>query len=654
MRLRLVIVFLLISCLCWADDLSIDNAQSYALEHIIEQITSTIIERDGTVDEAEDIATNLADIAANPININQATPDDLLKLHFLSEEQIERILIYRDEHPLCSLYELQLIPGLKEWEYRYLAAFVYIGEKEPQKITAHDIFTYSKHELNIRMDARQIESQKDPFYAAIKYRFRSMERVEAGLQAERDPREPLYYPKKIYGADHWGGYLQLNKIFPYVKTIVLGDYRAGYGLGLVTSTGISYGKTSYIANLNFGKNGLSKYAGVNEYNFLRGGGVTVEIGEAQLSGWYSYKKVDANLQNGHFSSILQTGYHRTETEIAHKRTVGQHVAGFNFNWTHHAWRVGITSQLTALSDTLQPKRNSYNTHYFSGTKQATIGLYSHYSGHRWMAFSEVATSSNTKWGLAALAGAKIRPIEDLYLIAIGRYYSPWYDNLFAAAFGENGRNQDEYGLYLGIEARQWKNWRIAGYADFFGFSGPKYRIPKAIQGCELQGEAEYSDQHWRSLLRVKYKYKYDQKATLRYQSGWSDGEWNICADINGTIYRVYNDGSIPTLGGAIAAQVGYHFKQVPIVVQTRAEAFLIPDWNNRIYLYENDVLGAFSIPAIYGKGGRWYVNARYKMSEHWSLYLRIAETVFAHDWVVKKSLDSASRTDIHLLVRMSY
>ena len=74
------------------------------------------------------------------------------------------------------------------------------------------------------------------------------------------------------------------------------------------------------------------------------------------------------------------------------------------------------------------------------------------------------------------------------------------------------------------------------------------------------------------------------------------------------------------------------------------------EWENRIYLYEHDVLYAYSIPATYGLGGRFYLCLRWQIIPQLALYLRASETVYAQQWAAEHDR-SQTRTDIHLLLR---
>ena len=67
-------------------------------------------------------------------------------------------------------------------------------------------------------------------------------------------------------------------------------------------------------------------------------------------------------------------------------------------------------------------------------------------------------------------------------------------------------------------------------------------------------------------------------------------------------------------------------------------------------MYEHDVLYAFSIPAVYGLGGRAYVCLRWQIIPQIALYLRVSETVYARSWAAAHDR-SMTRTDVHFLLR---
>ena len=104
-------------------------------------------------------------------------------------------------------------------------------------------------------------------------------------------------------------------------------------------------------------------------------------------------------------------------------------------------------------------------------------------------------------------------------------------------------------------------------------------------------------------------------------------------------------------GASVYQDVQYSFSAVPLTLQVRLQGFDARHWNNRIYNYENDVLYGFSVPAVYGQGIRAYLNLRWQIIKQLGMYLRVSETVYSCAWQTAHSLSSATRTDIHLLLR---
>ena len=603
--------------------------EEYELTHVIEDIYSTVVEGGGSVD-FEEMQGQLMQLSREKININQATHTDLQNLYFLSDEQIDRILVYRDLHPLHSVYEVQLIPGLREWEYRFLALFVEAGPTEKKKVYVRDLFMNAQHEVDWRLDARNIENNPDPVYTNLKYRFSSMHTLEMGVTMKHDVGSDWWGPK-TYVFDYYGGFAQLSNI-GRLKTLVVGDYKANFGLGLVTSGQMRMGKTAYINNLNYGGQGLKKYGGTGGSTFYRGVGSTVNLGPVDASAWYSCHK---------------------------DKGIWEHVIGLNATYNWKNLRVGVTASESLFSDTFRVNHTYYNGKYFEGKRQAVVGAYAFYRYKRMSLFGEVAAAQNKQWGVGALVGSKVAATNDIHVLMIGRYYSPWFDNRLASAFGETTKNNDELGLYTGAEFLSVKDWRFAVYGDIFGFSGPKYGIRDTIMGGELLGEMGWLPKGLPNMeLKVRWKRKkssYLDRVEGRYLVNWEGGGWSLETTVNGNICT-YVPGSENKLsfGYVVMQDVHYHFASVPIVLQLRAEWFDAQNWNNRIYAYENDVLYAFSIPVTYGQGARWYLNGRYKINEHFSLYLKVAETIYTGKWMRARGYVKPTRTEAHLLLRVTY
>ncbi len=683
----------------------------------------------------EQLQSDLYALHQTPINLNATSDEELSQLPFLSPQQIDDILAYADRHPFESLYELRLIPSLKDYDIRDLLPFVTLGASQKQKTYIREVFHFAKHEIITRVDARNIEAFEgtDPIFFQTRYRFDYQRRVQFGLHLKR--------PAGGKAQDlQYSGFLQLRDIGP-MHTIVAGNFQAAFGQGLVLAPVFHTGKNAYIQSIGTQQHGLRYYSSTDGAG-LQGLGATFrhtfnKSTRLDVSALYSLKRAN--------DSTLH------------------HLIGANITLRYHKLQVELTTIENIWSDSIRPYRNTtYNQHYFRGTNQAVLGAAVRYNYGWFDVFAELATAQNheinnpqstinnpqslpslqggaggrlSHWGFAAIAGSRFYPTSGLSLIALYRYYSPYFDNALGYAFSETSRIGDEQGGYIGFDLTRWNHWRLSGYVDVFHFSGPKYGIPTYPSwGYDAMLETKYhartsnrksritNDQSgvgspWFLVLRLRARTKaslstYSTRFQFDYQlSSWSfrtTAEANLTAEPNLTNDKsqitndkspihnqqsqIHNPQPLPSLQGGVGGRLfslGYGFTLYQDIAynislgkfsrgsahpslqgrdgerllsfRLRLQFFDAREWNNRIYTYEHDVLYAFSIPAIYGLGGRAYLSVRCQIIPQLALYLRVSETIYARDWYASKhpnwpqstTPQSAlpTRTDIHLLLR---
>ena len=645
------------------------------LDDIILDIYRTATEM-GEVDY-EQLQTDLYSLHESPINLNATTEEELSQLPFLSPQQIDELLAYADKHPFASLYELRLIHSLADYDIRNLLPFVRIGSAEKEKMYAREVFHYAQHELLTRVDARNIESFEgtDPMYGQLRYRFDYKRRVTFGLQLRR--------PAGGKATDlQYNAFVQLKDIGP-MHTIVAGSFQASFGQGLVLAPVFRTGKSSYIQSVGMTTNGLRYYSSADGEG-LQGAGATYRHvfnthTRLDVSALYSIKKAN--------DSTLH------------------HLVGANMTLRHKRLEVQLTAIENIWSDSIRPYRNSaYNQHYFRGTRQAVIGASVRYN-HGWFdLFGEVATaqnydhptlnakhsSLNAHWGFGGIIGSRFYPTDGVALTALYRYYSPYFDNALGYAFSESSRIGDENGGYIGFDVTRWKGIRWSGYADFFSFSGPKYGIPQyPTLGYDAMTEIRIHLPHNTShiihntsniihntsyiTLRLRAREKGDLAIySTRIQYDWQQGAWSLrtTAEANLTSSSSLNTNPLntnPQTGYTIYQDIAYDFSQsglrtkgkaIPLSLRLRVQWFDAREWDNRIYTYEHDVLYAFSIPAVYGLGGRAYLCLRWQAMDKLALYLRVSETLYQRAWYAEHHSEwngaagsIPTRTDVHLLLR---
>lgn len=685
-------VILLVAFLfCFSLKMSAQDAVATTEQLIADIFEQYTAESEETLDY-DSFFEDLMFCAQNPINLNQATREQLDKLPFLSDIQVENILSYVYESgSMQTIYELQLVEGLDMTDIRRMLPFVVLGELNDQttKIYWPDLLKYGKNELYVRLDKGletkegyqflPEEDQNSPtgssknylggeLYNSLRYNFHFKDRIQFGFTAEKDAGEQ-FWGAIHKGYDFYSLHAQLNN-FGKFKTIVFGDFRANFGQGLVLHPEFGMGKSSYVLNVSPHNSGLKKFSSTDESNFFRGGGATIKFGKLDFSAFYSNKMIDGDTVNGTFSTIIKTGYHRTLDELSKKHTVNQQIVGGNATYTNMNLQIGVTAVHTQLNNALVPDKSVYNYFYFSGKQQTTGGIFYRYRWKKLNLFGETAIADNAS--VATLNGFSFSPVSQVSLVVLYRYYSPEYDTFYASSFSETSRVNNESGLYLGAEVRPFRKWKFAAYADSYRFPWPKYGIDAPSLGKDYLLQADFNPQRNISMFwRLKYEEKATnfstleavmpvivplKKASLRYQLTYSYGDFSFKNLLEGNLVQ---KGNPAWTYGVIASQdVSYAFRRIPLKIDFRYQFFDAVDYENRFYSYEKDVLYAFSIPMYYGLGSRYYLNLKYELNKSLSFWFKIAQTVYADD---RESVSGGNetivgnrKTDLRFLLKWEF
>ncbi len=652
------------------------------INDIFEQYTA---ESDETIDY-ESFYNDLISLTENPLNLNTASREELEKLAFLSDIQIENILAYIYKNTqLNTIYELQLIEGIDMTDIRNMLPFVQIGKTDNvnDKIYTNEIFKYGRSDIMYRIDKgleqksgyiKNIDSQGissttyngAPIYNSLKYNFNFKNRMQFGATMEKDAGEQ-FWGTKHKGYDFYSFYFQGNNIGK-LKTIVVGNFRASFGQGLVFNSGFGSSKSSYTLNVVSRDNGLKKFSSTDETSFFKGVGGTFKLRRTEISLFYSNKKMDADTLNGSFKSFYRTGLHRTDNEMDKKHSVTMQTIGVHTSTNLGLARIGFTAAHTLLSDTLIAEKAPYNINYFTGTQQTSASTDYRVRIGTFNIFGETALTNNN--GIATINGVLFSPTSTVSIVTVWRYYAPKYDTFYANAFSESTRVNNENGIYIGTEIRPFSKWKLSAYADSYRFPWLRYGVNAPSAGQDYLLQAEFNPK--RSLL-MNWRLKFEQKqknidnttisridnyskGSIRYQLMYNSGNFSS----NNLIEVSYSDSASTNskIGFAAYQDLTYNFKKIPVSIDLRCMLFDAPNYDNRFYLYEKDILYAFSIPMFYGLGIRYYMNLKYELTEKCSLWFKISQTVYGDNRTTISSgneeIQGNKKTDIRFMVRYRF
>jgi hypothetical protein len=120
-------------------------------------------------------------------------------------------------------------------------------------------------------------------------------------------------------------------------------------------------------------------------------------------------------------------------------------------------------------------------------------------------------------------------------------------------------------------------------------------------------------------------------------------------------YRQFDEDT--RIGFMMYQDILYRPADKPYNLTLRYAVFNTESYDERIYAYENDVLYAFSIPAYFYKGSRFYVLMKYDLGKNLDLWLRFAQTFYSDRQTIGSGLteiEDNTRSEVKVQLRMRF
>ncbi len=622
--------------------------------------------------EWEDTYEMLCDLEQTPLNINTATREELLRLPFLNERQVEDIHAYIYQYgSMKTVGELAMIESIDYTTRCLLAYFITFGDV-PQKdnLTMERILKYGQHDIVATAGVPFYERRGDKevylgyqYSHSIRYKFHYSDRLKIGLVGSQDAGEPFFADKNNMGYDYYSFYAEAHRL-GRLSTLVAGRYRASFGLGLVMNNDFSMGKLASLSTLGNKGSGLRAHSSRNAANYLQGAGATVLLGKRmELSALASYRKADATLNkdSSTISSILTSDYHRTPTEMDKKHNISETTVAADIEYKRGALRLGATGLHTWLSKPLQPDtRQAYRLYYPAGNQFWNVSAHYGYTTPLIGVKGEVATGDCG--ALATLHSLSVTPNSQLSLMALYRFYGKKYYSLHSNSFSEGGRVQNESGIYLGARWQPLYSLQVSAYTDFAYFPASKYQALESSRAWDNLLQAQYNTGKLTVTCRYRLKMReYDNsektaltwKTTHRAQVGATTStghwQWGVRADYS------FTDQENQSLGWMASAQGGYSHRWLK--VNATIGYFDTDDTESRIYGYERGPLYSYGFRSYDGEGVHYSITARADIGKRLMLLAHLSTVdYFDRDHISTgyQRIDRSSKTDLNLQLRWHF
>lgn len=588
--------------------------------------------------DLQEIMEDLTYLSQHPLPVNIATREDLQRLHFLSDLQVDDLLAYRKRTgQIYTIYEMAAIDGFSIELLQKLEPFLSFKIYESAaayKRSDNDLIARSTRAFsNPKSGTAAYVGSPERYYLRYKH---ISNHLEFGLVGEKDPGEAFFKGSNKQGFDYLGVYGNVTIGASHQK-LFIGDYRVRFGQGLVASQGFSLGKSSEATQVfRFGQ-GIRSSSSTDENQFFRGIASQLKAGKFTFMPFVSFRRLDAHLDTiegkATFGAFQNSGYHRTPSEIAGKNTVEQIAGGANAGFTYKRWSVGFTAVYTKFNVPLKRSEDLSNYYLWEGKESRVAGMDWKGAIKNVFIFGEVAACADK--GKALLTGLLFKPAANGEVTVLYRNINKTYFSFFSNAFTESSRTNDEKGFYLGFKYLPLSSLTFRGYADIFEYQWIKYTTAAPSNGFELFAQLTYSPskrtelylrffQEEKEVKVVSDNFKFNQTQKInRYRLNFSrqvNSSLSLKSRIEGSFYTKLTD----EIGMLVYQDIIYKPAARRSSLNGRLAWFKTDGYNSRFYAYENDLLYTFSIPSLYGKGIRTYLNFRQNFSEHVSLWIKAA------------------------------
>lgn len=544
---------------------------SFALTPALEEWENAVLYLSGAQNLEEldaDELTRYQEWVEHPLCLNLASTFSLRQSGLMSEYQCAVLEDYRTRvGDILSFEELSRLDGFSVAYVQALRPFVSL---ESFALVAHS----SQERPRIRNEAvfRGSHSSSSLFSMAGKYRFSWGENIVVGVGTQASIKPLAGAGTSGRTAVSWDPYSMHISMSgsgkKYIEKWVVGDFNARFNQGLCLWSGFSLSGFSSLTSFLRKPTGLVPYWSYSQTASLRGAGLSVSVKDWSFSALLN------------LSGLLKTG-RLTEEEAVYVDVKRRTRSGY------YAVTGGIYPQ------------------------GGRVSLAAHHCFYGWDVFGEACLDIGTQVRPAVVAGVSAPVMDELRMAASLRYYHPNFPSERSGAARSGTRCANEAGVALGLQYGSLS-------FTFDACMHPESREKTKRYTGQIKSSVSYSHTFWEQLqvrgranLRLR-NYDEKQKYDLRVDGTWKRsvfrlvGGLSLCHSEQWGILGYCEQGLVFPWGS-------FYLKEC---------LFSAERWSDRLYLYEREAPGAFSVPAYYGKGWSASFYAMGRIARAWKLYVK--------------------------------
>lgn len=608
--------------------------------------------------ESEELLLELELLAAEPLNVNRAPLEELMRIPGLGASQAAAIVDHRERSgSFVSISELTDVTGIGPVTLERIAPFVGLGSAAEQRRQIYlnpetwtrngrtELVSRLRRPLDLADGYLLPDSLGGYAGNALHHYQRAIYRsdnLSIGLIRHKRPGERAGGFAAPDGGPIHAALHDLGRL----RTFVAGDYRVQFGQGLILGGAGVLGKgDDVIRSVNRGGAGVRPHTSTQAANAFRGAGLTWGERLVVTAFWSRRPRTAAEADGDSIRLPMRSPSYRTPTEVQRRYNTVQRSAGAHLSWHFRGGQIGAGGLHNRFDRPVQRGSGEWQLHDPQGHDASALSLDGRFTRGPVQLFGEAGRTG--EGGLGLLAGVETMAGESTRLTLSWRRYGERFRPLFGDSFSEqSGPPGNEQGWYLGLDHRFSPSIRLRGYLDLFTFPGPRFRTRSPSHGSDWMGELRVRlDRQTELILRLRRKERGEEidlltsgGETVRVQRPESrfGGRVQLKRQFHEGLrlrWRVEHVGARPAAGGHSTGWMGWQDVRVrphrTLTIDLRLTLFDTDGFDSRIYHFENDLLYAFTSTQLQDRGRRFYLLTSWRPVERVQLWFKAGATLFS-------------------------
>ena len=543
-------------------------------------------------------AERLEEFLTRPLKINFESFADILSSGLLTQYQTAALMDYRkNSGDILSYSELASVNGFDSKTVRILAPFISL-ESSAVPGRSSDEYRSTGHDLALKSGCKLESSAASRWNWGMKYRMEPARGLGGSLSMSNTYDEGGFRPDLVAG----------NLVFKFrrrTSKLILGDFNARFGQGLTLWNGMSLSGLASLSSFSRRGSGISESWSFTGTSSLTGIASSMSAGRFMISALAAFPGIKALPDKKRLSVV----------PAMNVAWYGKHL---QFSLSEYMEFSGIQTDNPRIP---HMKTSADVRCCIKGTD----------------VFSEFAYD----WVNAAPAfvfGSEFQAAEPMRMAALLRYYPASFDSSMSAAPRSGSKCSNELGFSLAGEMTAGDYVSING-AEGFDSSVKRHQCAFSLDAL-VHPESKSEIYRRTGQAKVILSWQYMITDALRLSARLNERVRNWESERFKTDFRM--DLTYFSKRFTIASRVNLMkyvrtgflsyiesgYKGDTFNMYFRQGVFFIDDWDDRIYAYERDAPGNFTVPSYYGRGIWTAFNSSWRFSKWGKLYFRAAVTSY--------------------------